>query len=757
MTPRARAAAVGIAAALAVASGCTCEAPPAEPTAPPARPPEPNGPATVAVVQALPAAPEIFGWLDDRWVLILSGDLGFVWDPESGHIVRLGPERRIEGAIQIPWAWQEALGENEFVHRDDGRMLLHERFADPAMLRSLVEDREVWRRELTRDDAVLVADDGRRALVCGPSGVVMLDATNGSTIAERAGAVVSCAWEGSAIAAMRENDVVVLDAATLTPIGAPVTDVRVAAPSADGRLLAIVVWGSREGVSVIDLETRAEVMHQGMPAPLRLRIIDDAVFHGDDHSAGVLALRDGRVIVPPGQVAWPAHLASEGRVLARDGDDVVVLDVGGDVIARPTAAVWAHLSIEEDVGLTARSGSHRWAIGDGLEARRLGTCPERIRDIYRSSHLREVATGRRRAMFDHGCVGHDDGTVAVGAFAPVAIAEDGTFLAESDGRLQIHDRDGEVRARVALDAGESAPCDGAMCLAPITFSPDGTFFVVAQGPRLRTFDATSGALIGDAAVVEVTLRMSFFGEGLLLHDGYSLDDGSHGRERTVWSVPSLRRRGRFDTTGYSERAHIGPLEHALGTTEGEIVEVTDRVVRRRSATGRVLREVTLDPRPGGIASLEGAVATARGDAAAPIMTVLAWPELTVVGDVPGRFVVAGGHDLVTCHDGHLHRATLADGDLHTRELDVPCGEVVVVGDGVLVAFAEGRTVLVRADDAVVELVGMVEDDRLVLSGFGTDVVIGTAPAMLAQPSLTAAGMIDMPRSTRTLADWIAGP
>ena len=126
-----------------------------------------------------------------------------------------------------------------------------------------------------------------RGAACGSDRVEIRDSTTGAWIAGWQGpAEHGCVYspDGSILVALDDgirgrtergpvgawsppSTATLLHAATMTPIGAAIADVRSIALSRDGARILVVLGGVREGFSVLDTATREEVAHVSMPVP----------------------------------------------------------------------------------------------------------------------------------------------------------------------------------------------------------------------------------------------------------------------------------------------------------------------------------------------------------------------------------------------------------------------------------------------------------------------------------------------------------
>lgn len=757
------------AALLALASilaGCACDGP--EVADAPPSPPVPHDPATVIVPQVLPHAPEYFGWLDDERALLVERGIGYVWEPATDRVLAVLAHSEL-GAV-LPWNWPT--DEYERTLRTPFGTVLSRSFTADRDLS--VDGDEIHARFAigNHGEGVVFSPDHRRALVCDETGVTVRELERGRVVARREGAVNECVWEGDLIAIMADDGVEVLHADTLERAFDPIEHVSLAAPSRDGTRLAVVLRGSREGISVIDLATGEERMHRSMPAPQRLGIVGDSVFYssvvGPEYygsvpvasiRGGVLSARGGNVIVEEAEDVESRHLGPAG-VLMRTETGIVMRQASGAIV-RPGAVSVASIEIGP-IGdtLAVTSAARRWWVDATLSARAFGVCPERPRHPFSlvGSGSLELVSGEHHYLVAEGCVAHDDGRSVRSGFTTIAIAADGTHLVQGATHLELREPSGELRAAVALDPGEALPCMNSPCTLPVAFAPDGTFFVLAAGPRLRTFDLRTGARIGEAAVPPRTNEM-VFARDLLVHDAQPFGPQ---RELSIFEVPSLRRRGGWlPAIGPHPTSFDSPIVTSFAVIEREdhieIAEVAGGVLRRMSMRGVMLGEAPV-PGASGLMVLDGVIAV-RGE---QTVTLWLWPDLTPLGEVPGRLEAGGDGELVVCDGERAQRVTIeadpieAD-PLRIRALDITCtASFRYFGRGIFAATQANGVALIRADDAVLSLLVALDGDALVWSGISDGVAFGAVPVMLRQPTMISEGMIDAPRGG-SVADWMAGP
>jgi hypothetical protein len=623
----------------------------------------------VIVPQVLPIAPQYFGWLDDERALLVADGVGYVWEPASDRVLAVWSPAELRASLPWDWpsdelarTWRTPFGTDLSRSLDGGALIvrdgesIYERFAASPL-----------------SEAVVFSADHRRVAICDETGLTVRELERGRVLARREAPAHACVWEGELIAVMDDAGAEVLRADTLERAIDPIEHVSFAAPSRDGTRLAVVLRGSREGISVIDLATGQEQMHRSVANPYRVRIVGDAVFYSTAAAAavyvsgvpvmsisgGVLSARGGNVIVEQSEDAEAWHLGP-GGVLVRTETGIVLRQPSGATV-RPAAMQLAAIefSLLSDHFLTVTSSGRRWWVDAALSGHVFGACP-----------------------------------ASIGGWSTRELV----------------------------------------------------------GPRLRTFDAHSGAVIGDVTVLSHTFSLHVEG-GLLVHEAH---DMATRHDLSIFEFPSLRRIGHWSVRGERRRFH-DPYEaprFAAVARDGEveIADVWDGRVRRMNAHGRILREL---PMPGAVRvlAMDRGIAVTGGE----MVRLLRWPELTPLGEVEGHLEASRGAELVVCDAEHALRLTIEADALRARALPIRCpASFHYLDRGVLAASTADGVVLVRADDAVLSLLVTVDGDTLVWSGVSDGVTYGPGPVMLRQPTMIADGMIDAPRGA-SVAEWMAGP
>ncbi len=752
----------GVAALIALAtlsSGCSCEG--SEVLDAPPSPAIPHEAPTVLVPQVLPAAPGRFGWLDDERALLLEGDAAYVWEPTTDRVLAVVPLDELAPLLPWDWpsddferSWRTPFGTTLARTFDAGR-----EFALLDGERALAQFARGGGRE-----GVVFSPDHRRAALCDETGLTLRELGRGAVVGRREAPCRAVSWEADRIAVVEAAGAVVLHASTLEPAFGPVARAAQVALGGDGAVLAVVLTGSREGISVISLATGEEIMHRGMPAPDELRVVGDAVVYevlvGSGGAmplgvvrGGVISVRDGSVLVDEREDVALQHLGPAGLLVRTElGVAFRGPPDGPSVVHEPVTASISLSAI--DHGLDLRSDRRRWWVGGTLEPQRFGACPEPPRSpfVFWRRIVRDVAAGERHHAIGDGCVAHDDGTTTTDVGASIsAVGSDGTLVVLRGNTLSLRAPSG-ASVRLATDDGEPLVCSGVACPMEFVFVGD-RYLLVARERRLRTFDTRTGARVGDAAVLAVTIAMAANDE-LLVHE--AVEPGPR-REITIFDLPSLRRRGSwvppegprpttFDGPGFVSMALI---ERERRPTE--IVEVSGGVLRRRSARGAVLAEVAV-PSAYGFLVLDDVIAVRGGSRT----RVWRWPDLTDLGEFAGTLEAGGDGELVVCDGEGPAQRVLVDGDVASvRPLGVRCpASFRWLGRGLYAARTSSETLLIRSDDAVMTLFARLDGDTITWTGIADGVAYGLAPVMLRQPTMISDGMIDAPRGG-SVADWIA--
>ena len=318
-----------------------------------------------------------------------------------------------------------------------------------------------------------------------------------------------------------------------------------------------------------------------------------------------------------------------------------------------------------------------------------------------------------------------------------------TFVLRRNDTLVVRDHAGTERATLALDTDETVPCRGQGCPLPLAIAPNGARVAMLRDRRLRIFDTTSGAVVGQRQVGARTVQDSFeidrtgtwlrhFDETgkleILAVDGlrtgfrapvpgegsamaFSGDGRFHAHTEAgvlvITALPSRGRPRRVEAPGETEALYAAG-EHWL------IRETLDEVSLFDAETGALLARVSaaairlvLPPRGGSTAAPGAQPAEPQGAGAV---------ELSVVECTDGALVVRSSvgplRSLGTC--------TLANdftlvGPEHMAFTDVGAARMVRLADGAslrLDAFtSRGGTRMLVAIDEEGHLEGTAAEER----------------------------------------------
>lgn len=762
----------GVCAMLALSTACGTAAPPAPPPGPPPPPP------SVLVPQVGPGAEILhYGWLaEGRVAFVIAADAVFLWEPSAGRILDVhtltsgySSSEVLVGAAGLAYG-------PDVLRTDPFEWTRFESIYEDTVAPSL--DR--WARLMSSPNReVLLARPGHDDVRFGVDEVTLAFSPDGASIATCGAArfeirdSATAAWQHGVDVpadgcefsadgrllfayelALDAYPVVVrairvVDIAAGRVIGAPLTDVdRAIAASAAGPIV-VATRGTREGFSVLDLETHAERAHVSIGGAEHLDVVGEFVV-ASGIEGGLFAIADGRRL-RSGDLR-PYHVAPDGRSLEVDGSGraarLLVVGTSGAEIARLDLPALAR--IDASPGRLWAEGRALHHVDPSLAIRSMGDCPriDGSESLFGGAHHLWAWLRAPPALVRHiagSCIARDDGTSVLGTWDGLVVSDDETaFVSVEPPALVVRDAEGALRATLALDAGEESPCHSSRCSVPISISSDGGLVVLARNDALRVFDGWTGERLGRARVEPLTADLAISPDGTrLVHRGLS-------GTRTMFELPRLRVLSRWGNDGDMPRMEW----------------VGERLVESGDAGIRVL-------------SKDGAVLAEAADATGTVLVAGEWllrevgmeteirslPDLTIEARLEGRVRAASSRGALLCRrETELVAATFADGAEPTvREVPGGCGRFAALTDDLFAGHDDDAEIGVRlvrlADGATLRIVGVERDGALELFALDDAGPLGETLGtfMLRRPTLTADGMIPAPAHAGSLAAWIAGP
>lgn len=710
---------------------------------------------TVIVPQLRPSEPEFLGWVHDDLVVGIGNGRAHFWEPSTGRVLSVdrlsdwmrarGPVTSSVGIAYRGSRWRAATGAWDRVAgwgrgaviastldrvariASDGRLEVFDGPGAPVVL-----------GYHQRGDLAF-SPDGSRVLVCGTA-VGLYDVASRERVAVWDRGANDCNWSEGPIAVSTDRGIRLLDPQTLGELGAPIEGEH-AWVSGDGRRLALVHLGEREGVSVLDVATRRELLFRAMAHPLRARVVDDALAYEAEGGGGVLAL-DGTELLPMTPGFSVHQLGSQGRMLVVRDDAIDVIG-GAEIVARWADPLLAPLYPVAG-RLVGRARDARFELDlTPLGLRQLRSCARVVVPDDRPANYPRIGSawlrrGGTSAHVARGCIARSDGTVLVSGVDPVLGSERGDrFVSSWVESLEVRDLDGARISELALENGDYGQCR-ANC--EIRISPDGRWVVAARRSTVSVYEAATGRRVGRRLLGRVDQLLFLDDEviGVVGRDGF----------RSLLDLPELALRAEW------RGPRVGP-HHAmpLHRMPGAVVDVDGTRITRWSLDGEAFVQ-----RPSSAVRAFAVGDTLVMEEDGDLRALDA--ALSDRGLIPGTPAVspseAPSDEVLTCERGHLVRTTFPEGEPASRPLvGIPCDEdrVFAIRDGWLVVSGE-RPILLRPDDRTAELLvamrGTTPHVALVADGelYGDDIRV-----MMRRTGFTSEGMVPVaPRGT--VAAWL---